>query len=214
MVKRASALFTNYKIGSTKVDDKVSLAFKEIRDLDIKQIAAWTSTIEIIDSKLANIIDTSNAPSFNQALSNTENPDSLFNLALKGGEGKLGFTGVADQYSGTKAGNLANYYAGMSYLNIKDFKNAEKYLLEFSSKDMMLNALALGGLGDAYSETNKAAETNENDFTTPRFLFKAAQLALIANKKEEANKLFTQIKEKYETSKEGLNIDAYIAMTE
>ena len=161
---------------------------------------------------------------FNQALSNTENPDSLFNLALKGGEGKLGFTGVADQYSGTKAGNLANYYAGMSYLNIKDFKNAEKYLLEFSSKDMMLNALALGGLGDAYSETNKvddaisyykkAAETNENDFTTPRFLFKAAQLALIANKKEEANKLFTQIKEKYETSKEGLNIDAYIAMTE
>lgn len=161
---------------------------------------------------------------FNQALANTENPDSLFNLALKGGEGKLGFTGVADQYSGTKAGNLANYYAGMSYLNIKDFKNAEKYLLEFSSKDMMLNAMALGGLGDAYSETNKvddaisyykkAAEVNENDFTTPRFLFKAAQLALVANNKTEANKLFTQIKEKYETSKEGLNIDAYIAMTE
>ena len=72
MVNRASALFTNYKIGSTKVDDKVSLAFKEIRDLDLKQIAAWTSTIEIIDSKLANIIDTSNAPSFNQALSNND----------------------------------------------------------------------------------------------------------------------------------------------
>ena len=72
MVNRASALFTNYKIGSTKVDDKVSLAFKEIRDLDIKQISAWPSTIEIIDSKLANIIDTSNAPSFNQALSNND----------------------------------------------------------------------------------------------------------------------------------------------
>ena len=72
MVNRTSALFTNYKIGSTKVDDKVSLTFKEIRDLDLKQIAAWTSTIEIIDSKLANIIDTSNAPSFNQALSNND----------------------------------------------------------------------------------------------------------------------------------------------
>lgn len=161
---------------------------------------------------------------FNQALANTENPDSLFNLALKGGEGKLGFAGIADQYSGTKAGNLANYYAGMSYLNIKDFKNAEKYLLEFSSDDMFLNAMALGGLGDAYSETNKvedaisyykkAAESNENEFTTPRFLFKAAQLALLSNDKAEANKLFTQIKEKYETSREGLNIDAFIAMTE
>ena len=42
----------------------------------------------------------------------------------------------------------------------------------------------------------------------------AAQLALSANKKEEAIKLFVQIKEKYETSREGLNIDAYIAMTE
>lgn len=161
---------------------------------------------------------------FNQALDNTENPDSLFNLALKGGEGKLGFTSIADQYSGTKTGNLANYYAGMSYLNIKDFKNAEKYLSKFSSKDMILNAMALGGLGDAYAETNKiddaisyykkAAEANENDFTTPRFLFKAAQLALAANKKADANKMFTQIKEKYETSREASNIDAFIAMTE
>ena len=57
MVNRASALFTNYKIGSTKVNDKVSLSFKEIRDLDIKQVAAWPSTIEIIDSQLAKIID-------------------------------------------------------------------------------------------------------------------------------------------------------------
>ena len=40
------------------------------------------------------------------------------------------------------------------------------------------------------------------------------KMILTANKKEEANKLFTQIKEKYETSREGLNIDAYIAMTE
>lgn len=161
---------------------------------------------------------------FNQAVANTENPDSLFTLALKGGEGKLGLTGIVDQYSGTKAGNLANYYAGMSYLHLKDFKNAEKYLLDFSSDDVNLNAIALGALGDAYSETNKvddaisyykkAAAANENDYTTPRFLFKAAQLSLAANKKEEANKMFTQIKEKYETSREALNIDAFIAMTE
>ena len=69
MVSRVSALQTNYKTGSTKVDEKITLTFQEIRDLDIKQIAAWPSTIESVDLKLANVIDTINAPGFNQTLS-------------------------------------------------------------------------------------------------------------------------------------------------
>ncbi|WP_130736450.1 hypothetical protein [Flavobacterium sp. J27] len=161
---------------------------------------------------------------FNEALTNTQNPDSLFNLALKGGEGKLGLVNLAEQYSGSKAGNIANYYAGMAYLHTKDFKNAEKYLLEYKADDVMTKALSLGALGDAYSELNKvdeaissykkAAEVDENDFTTPKFLMKAAQLAYLNNKKAEAHAMFTTIKEKYETSREAMNIDALIAMTE
>jgi tetratricopeptide (TPR) repeat protein len=161
---------------------------------------------------------------FQQAVDATEKNDSLYNLALKGGEGKLGFLGVAEQYEGTAAGNLANYHAGMTYLNLGDFKNAIAYLEKFKSDDAILKPIALGAIGDALSETNKvddaisyykqAAEAFENDFTTPRYLFKAAQLYLTAGKKAEANKLFIEIKEKYETSKEGMNIDAFIAMTE
>ena len=161
---------------------------------------------------------------FQQAVDATTKPDSLYNLALKGGEGKLGFIGIADQYSGTAAGNLANYYAGMAYLNTGDFKNAITYLEKFKSDDAVLQPLALGAIGDALSETNKteeaisyykkAAEATENDFSTPRFLFKAAQLYVIQGKKAEANKIFVEIKEKYETSKEGSNIDALINMTE
>jgi heterotetrameric sarcosine oxidase gamma subunit len=70
MVNRASALITNYKIGSVKVDEKITLTFQEIRDLNIKQISAWPSTIESVDLKLANIIHTKKAPGFNQTLSN------------------------------------------------------------------------------------------------------------------------------------------------
>jgi len=161
---------------------------------------------------------------FQQAVDATAKPDSLYNLALKGGEGKLGFIGIAEQYTSTDAGNLANYYAGMAYLNLGDFKNAITYLEKFKSEDAILKPLALGAIGDALAETNKvddaiahykkAAEASENDFTTPRFLLKAAQLYLAAGKKAEANKLFVEIKEKYETSKEGMNIDAFIAMTE
>ncbi|MGV7105471.1 tetratricopeptide repeat protein [Flavobacterium sp. U410] len=161
---------------------------------------------------------------FNDALNNTQAADSLFTLALNGAEGKLGFVGVAEEYSGTKTGNLANYYAGMSYLHLKDFQKAETSLLKFKSDDMFLQAAAYGALGDAYSELNKvedaisyykkAAEANENDYTTPRFLNKAAQLALLNNKKEEAHGLFVKIKENYENSREAMNIDMYIAMTE
>ena len=161
---------------------------------------------------------------FQQAVDATAKPDSLYNLALKGGEGKLGFVGIAEQYAGTSAGNLANYYAGMAYLKLSDIKNAITYLEKFKSEDAILKPLALGAIGDALAETNKvddaiahykkAAEASENDFTTPRFLLKAAQLHLAAGKKAEAHKLFVEIKEKYETSKEGMNIDGFIAMTE
>lgn len=161
---------------------------------------------------------------FNDALAATETTqDSLFTLALNGGEGKLGFVGIAEQYSGTQSGNLANYYAGMSYLQMGDFQKAESFLLKFKSDDIILNATALGALGDIYSELNKvddaiasykkAVDANDNDYTAPRFLLKAAQLAMLNNKKEEANKLFTQLKEKYETSREAMNVDTYIEMT-
>ena len=69
MVNRSSALVTNYKTGSTKVDEKITLTFQEIKDLNIKQIAVWPSTLESVDLKLAKLMNTKNAPGFNQALS-------------------------------------------------------------------------------------------------------------------------------------------------
>ena len=59
---------------------------------------------------------------FEMALVSNES-DSLFRLALNGGEGKYGFLDIVDEYSGTKAANLANYSIGMSYLNLKEYDN-------------------------------------------------------------------------------------------
>lgn len=69
MVKRTSSLITNYKLGSVKVNGKIKLTFRENRDLQIKQIAAWPSTLESVDLKLSKIINSQNAPGFNQSLS-------------------------------------------------------------------------------------------------------------------------------------------------
>lgn len=150
--------------------------------------------------------------------------DSLYNLSLNGAEGKLGFLKIADEYSGTAAGNLANYYAGMAYLNTGKYDQAITYLDKFSSDDVMLKALALGAIGDAHSQKNqmkealdfykKAASSNENEFTTPRFSLKAGKTALAIGNKEEALKFFTDIKEKYEATAEAQGIDALIGLAQ
>src|SRR6187402_680480 len=150
--------------------------------------------------------------------------DSLYKLALNGSEGKFGFVKIADEYSGTDAGNLANYYAGMAYLNTGKFDEAIKYLGDFKSEDMILSALAKGAIGDAYSQKNqqkealdyyvKAAESNKNDFTTPRFLLKAAKTAIELKNNEDALKYFTDIKENFDASPEAASVDVLIGLAQ
>jgi tetratricopeptide (TPR) repeat protein len=150
--------------------------------------------------------------------------DSLYKLSLNGSEGKFGFIKIADEYSGTDAGNLANYYAGLAYLNTGKYTEAIDYLSKFKSEDIVLSCLAIGAIGDAYAENNqpeealknysKAAETNKNDFTTPRFLLKAGKTALSLDKKEEALKYFTDIKDNYDASPEAASVDILIGLAQ
>ncbi|MFK7113413.1 tetratricopeptide repeat protein [Flavobacterium oreochromis] len=161
---------------------------------------------------------------FQQAVDASQANDSLFKLALNGGEGKQGFIDIAKNHSGTDAGNLANYYAGMAYLHTKQFEKAIEYLNDYKSDDAYTNALALGAIGDAKAELNKtdealeyyvkAAESNANELTTPRFLLKAGQLAFAKGDKANALKYFTEIKEKYEDTPEAQNIDALMGMAQ
>lgn len=160
---------------------------------------------------------------FDEAVNSTDK-DSLFTLALKGAEGKFGLLDIIENYKGTKAANLANYSAGMAYLNMNNYKEAISYLQNFESEDPILGALAKGGIGDAFSQLNQldealtyyenAAQHNENDFTTPKFLFKAGLIALDLQQKEKAVKYFQQIKDNYPDSEEGRIIDIYIGKAE
>ncbi|HSN49228.1 MAG TPA: tetratricopeptide repeat protein [Flavobacterium sp.] len=150
--------------------------------------------------------------------------DSLYKLSLKGAEGKFGFVDIADNYSGTDAGNLANYYAGIAYLNTGKYTEAIEYLGKFKSDDIVLNALAKGAIGDAYSQNNqpkealanyvKAVEANKNDFTTPRFLLKAGKTALALGNKEDALKYFTDIKDNFDASPEAASVDVLIGLAQ
>ena len=150
--------------------------------------------------------------------------DSLYKLSLKGGEGKFGFIDIADKYSGTDAGNLANYYAGVAYLNTGKYTEAIDYLNKFKSEDIVLSALAKGAIGDAYSQNKqpkealenylKAVESDKNDFTTPRFLLKAGKTALALGNKADALKYFTDIKENFEATPEAASIDVLFGLSQ
>lgn len=156
---------------------------------------------------------------FDQAVNGAEK-DSLFTMALNGGEGKFGMLDIIEEYSGTPAANMANYYAGMAYLNLKDYPNAVKHLSKFSSDDLMLNAISKGAIGDAFVQLNqpedaleyyeKAISTSTNDFTTPLYLSKAGKLALSLNKNDKAFKYFERIKKDFSNSTEATNIDVLI----
>ena len=52
-------------------------------------------------------------------------------LALNGDNINSGFAKIISKYSGTKAANLAKFYAGSCYLKLGDFNNAVKYLKRF-----------------------------------------------------------------------------------
>ncbi len=160
---------------------------------------------------------------YEQAVNGTAS-DSLYRLALNGGEGKLGFLGIAEQYSGTQAAKNAHYYAGTAYLNLGQYKEAIDHLAQFDSDDMFLKSMSLGAIGDAFVELNqyedafeyykRAANHTINDFTTPRYAYKAGLIALELGKKNEALKFFTDIKENYKDAVEAANIDVYLGMAQ
>ncbi|MBT9188953.1 MULTISPECIES: tetratricopeptide repeat protein [Zobellia] len=159
---------------------------------------------------------------FDQALNSPTAKDSLYTLALNGAEGKYGFLDIIDEYSGTKAANLANYSAGMAYLNMQKYQEAISHLEDFSSEDDILGALAKGGLGDAFMQLgqpedalgyyDKAIAHSNNNYTTPKFLYKAGVTALELNQNDKALKYFQRIKDEYSSSDEARTVDAFIGM--
>ena len=161
---------------------------------------------------------------FDRALASEVEKDSLFTLALNGGEGKYGFLDIVEEYKGTKAANLAKYSAGMAYLNLRQYDQAITHLESFSSKDDVLGAMAKGSIGDAFAQLNqsedaldyygKAISHSDNEFTAPRFMYKAAILALEMDNKDKALGYFERIKEEYPNSQEASGIDALIGLAQ
>ena len=155
---------------------------------------------------------------------NSSNSDSLYKRALNGGEGRYGFLDIIENYSGTSASKLATYSAGMSYLNMKDYENAIKYLDQFNSDDIMLSALSKGAIGDAFAQLGqnqdaydyyvKAFSASNNSYSTPKYLYKAAMLGAELGKNSSAIKYFKRIKKEFPEVSEAQLVDVQIGRIE
>ena len=153
-------------------------------------------------------------------------PDSskavLANKVLNGDGGNNGALKFITKYDGTAAANLCHYYAGASYLHLKQFDKAIKQLKDFSTDAAQIQSWAYGMIGDAYAELKKnndaldyykkAADLNEKDeFTASEFLFKAGLFAETIGKKQDAIDLYKKIKKDYPLTDKAANIDRYLA---
>ena len=145
-----------------------------------------------------------------------------FEMALNGDSTNFkGFAKLADEYSSTQAGNLANLYAGLCYAKLDKWENAVKYLEKYDgADDQMISPAAEGALGNAYAHLNqldnavshlkKAAEKADNNSLSPTFLIQAGEILESQGKNDEALKLYQTVKEKYFNSMASQTIDAYI----
>ncbi len=154
-----------------------------------------------------------------------------FDKALNGdGANYTGFLKIASDYSGTDAANLANLYAGLCYAYMEKWEDAVKYLDQYSpAKDALVSPAAIAALGNAYAHVNqldkavenllkaadmadKRADNNTNISVAPTFRQQAAILLESQGKKEEALKIYKEIKKKYINSSlvQSQEIDRYI----
>lgn len=145
-----------------------------------------------------------------------------FDKALNGDKATFpGLISVANDYSSTDAGNLAKLYCGLCYAQLGKYEDAEKYLTDWSpADDQMVSPAGIAALGNVYAHLNKldkavsslkeAAKKANNNSLSPTFLVQAGEILESQGKKDEALKLYKEVKEKYVNSMAYQDIDKYI----
>ena len=144
-----------------------------------------------------------------------------YSTALNGDAyGFEGFEELSKQYKSTKAGKLANLYAGLCYAQLDSMEVALKYLEKFDGKDQMVAPAALGALGNCYATAGeynkaiaafeKAAKKADNALLSPYYYMQAGLIYEAIDKPAQAVKTYKLIKAKYPDSTEGQEADKYI----
>jgi tetratricopeptide (TPR) repeat protein len=161
---------------------------------------------------------------FAEFTTTTDSAKILLATQVLNGDGRNpGALKIINEYSGTTAANLCEYYAGTCYLQLGQYAKSIRYLKDFDANGAdQIKSRALGMMGDASAELNKnddaldyyqkAANVNEKDtYTSSEFLFRAALFAQSIGKQKEAIELFKKIKTEYPLTEKAADVDRYLA---
>ena len=131
-----------------------------------------------------------------------------------------GFAKLSNEYSGTKAGNLATAYAGICCAQLGKYEEATKYLNEFSAEDQLVAPALMGTIGNCYAQLGqldkaastliKAADHANSIALSPGFLIQAGQILEKLGKNAEAVEAYKLVKSKYGNSYQAMDIEKYI----
>jgi len=144
-----------------------------------------------------------------------------YDQALNGTAQAAGLLTIADEYSGTDAGNLAAFYAASALYEQEEYDRALTYYQQFEKENDFIGASAYaaeasiyenqGELETAARHYEQAASQYDNKLTTPRYLLEAGQAYEEAGNYQAAEEAYQKIKEDYPDAEQASAVDRYLA---
>lgn len=141
--------------------------------------------------------------------------------ALDGMGKTTGLRKIAQTYSGTDAGNVAQLHVASALLALNKKAEAYKFLDQYDKGEDALGANAYASMASIKADEKnykmavelyqKAAEAYPNENTSPQFLLQAAQTAAKIPDTKLAKSLVDALKSQYATSAVAKNIDFELA---
>ena len=128
---------------------------------------------------------------------------------------------VVKKFDGKVGGEVEKFTLARQYMAKGEFKKALENLEGVHLEDTYLSVMSIGLQGDCKSEMEQyeeaaslyimAADKDDNTFTTPTYLFKAAFCAEKVNDYETALQLYRRIQNNYTEFSNQKSIKKYIA---
>jgi len=136
-----------------------------------------------------------------------------YNEAINGDQtaGIMGLNEIVSNYGSTESGETARFYLANCLLSIKDYDNALKNYNEYSGGNEIIKSACVSGIAAVYEAKGdlkqaaeyyeKAAKVNKELSTNQENLFNAIRNYVQINDKENAKRVYKELKEQYPKSK-------------
>lgn len=144
-----------------------------------------------------------------------------YEQALNGTSQAAGLLTIADDYSGTDAGNLAAFYAASAFYEQEEYDRALEYYQQFDKGNDFIGASAYaaeasiyesrGELEKAASHYEQAASQYDNKLTAPRYLLEAGQAYEDAGDYASAEQVYQRVKDEYPDAEQSSDVERYLA---